>query len=172
MDVHAGAHIPGLLWGAYTFFSDTGYQSVFQHLNNADTVFTDIMSVIRDRINSFLWDRRQALDKGKNGAIESRNLNVLFYTAALFIRRLHISGVPDNSRLKPHIYRSIDNCLPTLAKYKQKVLDVDGADALLEQRYRGSDRGVARFSPEWWKFLYEPCLVEAMEDGTGYTFEK
>ncbi|KAF9555427.1 hypothetical protein CPC08DRAFT_132988 [Agrocybe pediades] len=148
MVVHTGVHIPEFMWSAYTLFSDTSYRELLlKDVKGAENAFTAIIDTIQNQLDTFLIEHPSSAND------QASNLNVLFYTATLFVRRLHTIGVHEDSLIKGHIREKINDIIPTLAMYKRKILDVHGPAAVLEERYGGTDRRIPRFTQEWWEFL-------------------
>jgi len=87
------------------------------------------------------------------------NLDLLFYSSVLFLRPLSIIQSDISPRLR-HIYQELQRVLPLLSQYKTAILDVKGRDAFLEERFAGEDDSIARFTDDWWQFLYKSLPLD------------
>ncbi|KAH9482344.1 hypothetical protein JR316_0004442 [Psilocybe cubensis] len=146
-DIHAGCHIPDLILQIeidLSYLRDFNYDKTINKM--ADDTLKAMLTIIQDRLENYM--HQQALDERKS------NRNLLFYTAAIFLRRFNCSR-NQYPRSYLNLPIDVDEVLETLALYKHLVLDVNGRDALLEARFAGIEKydAVTRFTPTWWKFL-------------------
>lgn len=147
-DIHAGCHIPDLVTQIeidFSYLRGFNYDKTINQM--VDDTLKSMLTIIQDHLEDFM-DQPAPVNGHKT------NRSLLFYTAALFLRRFNCNR-KQYARNYQNLPIDVDAVLGTLARYKHTVLDVNGRDALLETRFAGIEKydAVTRFSPTWWKFL-------------------
>jgi len=155
LDIHATSIIPELLEEA----------SRTEYIDEISSTCIPITSIIVERLNKSLDLPHE--DSGNT------NYNLLFYAAVLYLY-FFPRDLPRNDERVWIIYRKLDEVRTVLCRYKVEILDIQGRDTFLEERFKGTDfiltddDSAGRFSARWWTFLRVPFTkgtFNMMDDG-------